>query len=101
MADLGLSRDAWRAQRWRCHQRGIEFRFAYKEWVSWWEDALAQRGPGAIRGKGRGKLGMCRFGDRGAYEPGNVYCGTQVDNSNDIPLEARGKAKALARRGWR
>jgi hypothetical protein len=34
-------------------------------------------------------LSMCRIGDRGAYELGNVYCGTHKDNQDDIPPEKR------------
>jgi len=85
----GLTIYAWKAQRNRAKQRGIEFRFSYDEWLAWWQAALALRGDDAERGKQRGMLLMCRIGDQGAYEPGNVYCGTDADNAADIPPEKR------------
>lgn len=41
---------------------------------------------------------MCRFGDSGGYEPGNVFCGTPRDNYRDRlhhrNLDALAKANA-------
>lgn len=55
--------------------RGIEWNF--KLW-DWWQVWL-QSGKWTVRGPGHGYC-MCRYMDAGAYEPGNVYIGTGVDN---------------------
>jgi len=67
--------EAYRAQRSGAKARGIAFRFGFEDWCAWWlEDDRWQR-----RGK-RGGLVMARYEDRGAYEPGNVYCCTSGEN---------------------
>jgi hypothetical protein len=76
-----LSQEAWDMHRRQAIRRGIAFNLTYKEWFSWWHDALAQRGPGADRGKGPGQWMMCRFNDQGPYALDNVFCGTAKDNA--------------------
>lgn len=57
-------------------RRGIGFHFTYEEWLKVWTDSgkLAERGTGA------GRYCMCRYGDQGDYEAGNVYIATTGDN---------------------
>jgi hypothetical protein len=56
-------------------RRGIEFSLSFDEWWSYWE------GKWDKRGKTKDSLVMCRFGDKGGYEVGNVYIDTYSNNS--------------------
>ena len=80
---------AWRSQRGNAAARGIPFRFGLLQWRLWWVEALAAIGPHAQRGLRRGQYMMCRHGDAGAYEPGNVYAGTARDNQRGVPADTR------------
>jgi hypothetical protein len=73
-------------QRLNARNRGIEFKLTYVEWYDWWVAELAIAGPNAKRGRSRGGLVMCRFGDAGAYALGNIYCGTHSDNMRDARI---------------
>ena len=55
-------------------RRGIEFKLSFEQWMDIWGDKLDQRG---VRSD---QLGMCRIGDKGAYEAGNVYLGRPARN---------------------
>jgi hypothetical protein len=69
--------DAYRHQRKAAAKRGIPFLFEFEGWWAWWQrDGLWDR-----RGRRRDQWVMARFGDRGAYEPGNVYATTQSGNA--------------------
>jgi hypothetical protein len=81
---LNLHPARYATQRQNARERGIEFRLTYAEWYGWWVAELAIAGPGAKRGRSRGCLVMCRFGDAGAYELGNIYCGTHSENLREI-----------------
>jgi len=76
----------WQEQRASAKQRGIAFRFSPLDWSSWWRRELAAKGATASRGRNRAQFMMCRIGDQGAYEEGNVYCGTQANNAADTGL---------------
>ena len=56
-------------------RRGIEFLLSFEQWWSIWEDHWEQRG------KLKDELAMCRFGDEGAYEVGNVYLDSVSNNA--------------------
>jgi len=61
----------------QCHtsrQRGIPFLMTFEEWDQWWGDDFEMRGRGPFA------LCMCRYGDKGAYEIGNIYKATNSDN---------------------
>lgn len=85
----------WKAQKDSAKRRGIPFRFSFLAWHFWWNDELARR-PGSKRGRRKGEFMMCRKADSGAYEEGNVYCGTPQDNADDIPLSVRMTAREKA-----
>ena len=72
-------RRAYKAQADSSKQRGIPFLFTYEEWCRWWFSHL---GPHwfKMRGRGRGKYQMARFGDDGPYVDGNVECLFHEDN---------------------
>lgn len=71
------------------------------EWWRWWQEP-APDGMGT-RWSRRGRRGadalmMLRVGDAGAYEIGNVYCGTASDNSRDA-WRGREPSAAFIERG--
>jgi hypothetical protein len=83
-----LRRQAWLEQKYRAHNRRIEFLLTYEQWRDWWLTELAIRGPSAQRGLGAGRWMMCRFGDQGPYALGNIYCGSHKDNAADVDHSA-------------
>lgn len=72
-----LSIDKFKKQKYHSFKRGIEFNLTYEKWLAVWGDKLDKRG------RGLGKLQMCRIGDKGNYELGNVYIDTCENNSSD------------------
>ena len=59
--------------------RGILFLLSFEQWLSIWNDS----GKMEERGRGADKYCMCRYGDLGAYEVGNVFIGTGKENVRD------------------
>lgn len=57
--------------------RGVPWRLTFWEWWQVW----AESGKWEERGRGVTGYCMCRNGDEGAYEAGNVYIGTVIHNS--------------------
>lgn len=64
-------------QRNHANSRGVEWKMKFWEWFSVWQES----GKWEERGRGTGSYCMCRVGDEGAYELGNVYIGSVVHNS--------------------
>lgn len=60
---------AYVQQRSNANTRGIEFKLTFDEWKQFWLDS----GKWEQRGRGAEKYCMCRVGDSGAYELGNVF----------------------------
>jgi hypothetical protein len=60
--------------------RGINFKFTFEEWCSWWEHHL---GPDWFKKRGcrRGQYVMARNWDRGPYAFWNVKCVLCSDNN--------------------
>lgn len=56
--------------------RGIPFLLSFEQWLSIWTES----GKLDQRGRGADKFCMCRFGDYGPYEVGNVFIGTGREN---------------------
>jgi hypothetical protein len=65
---------AYLGQRHTAKQRGVAFLLTFEEWLEWWGDDFERRGRKARQ------LQMCRYNDEGAYELGNIYKATQVEN---------------------
>ena len=63
-------------QKVNAKRRGIEFNMSFDEWWNIWEDSFEQRG------KLPDQLAMCRYGDTGPYEVGNVYLDTNSNNAS-------------------
>lgn len=59
--------------------RGIEFRLTLDEWKQIWRDS----GFWSQRGRGADKYCMCRIGDLGCYEVGNVFIALNKTNVRD------------------
>jgi len=57
-------------------KRGIDFKFDFLSWVTWW----ISTGHFAERGVLDHQYQMCRKGDTGPYEWDNVYCDTGANN---------------------
>lgn len=78
---------AYQHQAFRAGKRDIEFKLTLMEWWRIWQES----GRWAERGHGRGWQ-MCRKGDQGAYEVGNVFIGYGAENlsaaakSTDLPI---------------
>jgi hypothetical protein len=70
-------RSAYASQKSHAKARGVQFKLTFDEWLQWWHDT------GHYHERGRGKLNyvMARFGDKGAYELGNIYCCTVSENA--------------------
>lgn len=76
---MGVTR-AYTYQKNNAKHRGIEWRFTLQSWWKVWLDS----GRWAERGRGGQRYVMARFGDSGAYEPGNVYICTCGENAKEM-----------------
>jgi hypothetical protein len=66
----------YKMQQRNATERGIPFLLTYEEWLKIWNDS----GKLEQRGRGANKFCMCRVGDLGSYEVGNVFIGTGREN---------------------
>jgi hypothetical protein len=73
-------------QRKSADVRGIEWRLTLAEWWRIWSES----GKWGVRGVGHGAYVMSRFGDDGAYEPGNVFIQTADLNNSTGPQKKCG-----------
>ena len=71
-------------------RRGISFDLSFDEWSNIWLSS----GKWDNRGVGQGKYCMCRFGDMGGYQLGNVFIGEFNQNSKEANL---GKVHSIER----
>lgn len=72
---------AYQAQRRTARTRGIEWNIKLWDWWQVWDKS----GKWSLRGRTKGHYVMCRFGDVGAYEVGNVYIATCSHNCSVQP----------------
>lgn len=83
-------------QRSNARTRGIGFKLVFDEWKQIWIGS----GRWDQRGRGADKYCMCRIGDLGDYEVGNVFIGLGRENTRDgnlgrVPsVETRAKISA-------
>ena len=83
----------YKMQQRNATDRGIPFLLTYEEWLKVWNDS----GKLEQRGRGADKFCMCRVGDLGSYEVGNVFIGTGRENvragnlGKPVPQEVRDK----------
>lgn len=69
---------AFTTQRNSAKKRGVDWNLTLWQWWCIWE----QSGHWNNRGPGQGYV-MCRHGDLGAYEPGNVFIATAIQNNSE------------------
>jgi hypothetical protein len=72
-------------QKSNAKQRGIAFLISFEEWKSLWIES----GKWGERGRGANKYCMCRVGDMGAYEIGNVFIALGKKNVSEGNLGRR------------
>lgn len=67
----------WKAHARGAKKRGIEFKLSFDDWWGIWESSghWNERGPNGYQ--------MCRNGDEGPYEVGNVYIAHNTKNKKD------------------
>jgi hypothetical protein len=75
------ARKIFRAHRSSAESRGIPFRLTFAEWFAVWKPYWPAKQLGAA-------LHMCRNGDSGAYELGNVRIDTPTGNAADRSKES-------------
>ena len=75
---------AYSQQHKNAKNRGIEWNLRWKEWWDIWAPYWENRG------RHDGELVMCRNGDKGAYEVGNVRIDTMNNNSSEARATSRG-----------
>jgi hypothetical protein len=66
----------YKAQKSNAKTRKIPFLLTFEQWLKIWNDS----GKLDQRGRGADKFCMCRVGDMGSYEVGNVFIGTGREN---------------------
>ncbi len=66
-------------QRRGAETRGIAWEFSLRDWWAAWQES----GKWSLRGSGRRRYCMGRFGDRGPYSTTNVYICTNRQNGLD------------------
>lgn len=81
---------AWNSQRSNARARGVEWSLKIWDWWQLWQ----QSGKWDVRGRQKGQYVMCRFGDVGAYEVGNVYIATCSHNCSHQPNNPRRNSKS-------
>ena len=62
----------YKAQKSNAKTRGVNFLLTFEQWLAIWTES----GKLDRRGRGADKFCMCRNGDIGPYEVGNVFIGT-------------------------
>ncbi len=67
-------RYAYLGQRHTSNQRGVEFNLTFEQFRDFWGDDFP------LRGNYSEDMQMCRYGDKGAYELGNIYKATKIEN---------------------
>jgi transposase len=72
---------AWTRQKNNALKRDVCWNLKLWDWWQIWQES----GKWEQRGRGKGRYVMCRFGDTGAYEPGNVYIATCEHNVSFQP----------------
>lgn len=89
-----IFRKLYTQQKSNAKRRGIAFVLSLDEWKSIW----LQSGKWEERGRGIGKYCMCRVGDVGSYEVGNVFIDLNTKNVSVGNLGKPDSAETKARK---
>lgn len=104
MAKHGLTADQYREirdarltkvfqkQRDNASRRGIDWNLTLGQWFAIWQAS----GNLHLRGRGKGRYVMSRYGDLGAYEVGNVFIQLSTDNNREGVQKVHAKKRAAA-----
>jgi len=83
---------AYNVQKRRAKARGVGFSMSFDEWCWFWN------GHWDKRGNKPDQLAMCRKGDKGVYEIGNIYLDTNRNNSKlAVELKPPNKCETTGR----
>ena len=85
----GTPQAAYAQQKSNAVLRGIEFKLTFEDWLRIWVES----GKLHLRGRGKDKYCMCRIGDAGAYEIGNVFVAMNSQNISEGNLGKRMSAE--------
>jgi hypothetical protein len=82
-------------------RRRVEWALTFEEWWAVWEAS----GKWPERGRLRGQFCMSRYGDKGAYAPGNVFIQERSDNDRQreasrSPESCRARAVRGSKHRW-
>ena len=80
---LALAKLKYHRHRAQAKYRNIGFNISFEEWYEWWLQNGVDKNTETFTLQDPDRLCMCRFGDVGAYELGNVYCETHSTNAAD------------------
>ena len=95
-------REKYAKQKAAARERGIPWLFTFETWLDVW----SRSGKLELRGVGRGRYVMARFGDVGPYSPTNVEIVTHEQNAKDSRSNHPESSLTLSRRaigkgkGW-
>lgn len=79
---------AFACQRAQARRRKVDWKLTFEQWWQIWQDS----GHWERRGRKWDCYVMCRVGDAGAYEAGNVFIGRMVEN---VSAASRRRHKGL------
>lgn len=85
---------AYRQHAVRAGRRGIEFNLTFSQWWALWEPHYAARGTNT------GQMCMCRTGDKGAYEIGNVRIDTVNSNRQEATQVQKARIRSSSDTSW-
>lgn len=88
---FALAKKRFSRHRSQAKFRNIDFDFSFEEWYEWWLNHGVDKNV-EVKWQGDKRLCMCRYGDKGGYEPSNVYCGTHAENASEAHLGRRKKS---------
>jgi hypothetical protein len=97
MADIGVARRKFSDQMHKADKRGIAFKFTFPEWMEWWINT----GKWELRGNGKYEYCMSRYGDKGDYEPNNVFCNLNYNNCSDANKGRKNSDEVNAKKACR
>jgi Helix-turn-helix domain of resolvase len=74
-------------QKFHANRRNIPFLVSFEEWLNWWGEDIHQRG------RGMGKLQMCRNKDCGPYSLENIFKSSHEQNMRDKKINGTHRAR--------
>jgi DNA-binding CsgD family transcriptional regulator len=91
LRDARITR-VFQKQKSNAGDRGIDWSLTLGQWFAIWQES----GKLHLRGRGKGRYVMSRFGDLGAYEVGNVFIQLSTDNNREGVKKTHAKRRSAA-----